>query len=298
MYLSNREVASMLEEIAGLLELQGANPFRVTAYRNAALTVRGWKRSLAGIFETEGKAGLEQLPDIGDSLAKKIGEMLRHGRSRALERLRRRQQQGDLLTTLPAVGPRLAERIRGALGAASLEDLFRAAYDGRLRRIDGLGYKRVQAIRESLASRLKRSAPPRQHEPLPDEPDVAVLLDIDREYRSQVARQRLVTTAPRQFNPQRRAWLPILRTQRHGRRFSAHYTNTAASHDLGRLHDWVVIYCTDKQAFGRWTVITGRWGPVRGRRIVRGREHECARHYAQGKPRQLSLPNVDPCASD
>ncbi len=292
MYLSNREVASNLEEIARLLELQGANPYRVAAYRNASVTARRWKRPLAAIFEVEGAKGLEELPGIGDSLARKIGDMLRHGRSRILERLRRRQQHDDLLTTLPTVGPRLAERIRGSLGMTSLEALFQAAYDGRLRRIAGLGHKRVQAIRESLAVRLKQTAPRRRQAMLQDEPRVAELLDIDREYQSQSRRGRLLTAAPRKFNPAHAALLPVLRTERRGRRFCAHYTNTATSHHLGRLHDWVVIYCTDKQAFGQWTVITARYGPFRGQRIVRGRERECAQHYRQRKSVQLSLPIV------
>ena len=86
--------------------------------------------------------------------------------------------------------------------------------------------------------------------------------------------------APRRFNPTREAWLPVLHTERAGRHYTALYSNTARAHELGTTHDWVVIYLDDHDHHGRWTVITSAFGALRGRRIVRGREHECAAHYA------------------
>ena len=64
-------------------------------------------------------------------------------------------------------------------------------------------------------------------------------------------------------------------------------------HNLGRQHDWVVVYCPDKDASGQWTVVTAAHGPLRGRRIVRGREVECQRHYDDAKPLQLTLHTID-----
>jgi hypothetical protein len=288
--LSNSEVAKLLDEIGKLLRLRGASPFRVAAYHKAAATVRAAKEPLAGVFEREGFRGLEQLPRVGESLAKKIGEMFRLGKSRSLERLRRKQAAGDLLITLPSIGPRLADRIRGTLGGDSLEEVFVAAHDGRLRRIAGLGRKRVQAIRDSLAARLDAPGPPRRRVPTIAEPAVADLLDIDREYRAQASQGQLLTVVPKRFNPTAAAWLPILRTTRHGRHFSAHYANTANSHRFGHLRDWVVIFCEDKETFGHWTVVTATHGALRAKRVVRGRERECQEHYRQGGLVQLSLP--------
>ena len=103
-----------------------------------------------------------------------------------------------------------------------------------------------------------------------DQPAVAELLDVDREYREKAAANRLPTIAPHRFNPQHEAWLPILHTHRDDR----HY-NTARAHELGTTHDWVVIYRDDHDG-GQWTVITAQLGALKGRRIVRRREAECA----------------------
>jgi putative hydrolase len=58
------------------------------------------------------------------------------------------------------------------------------------------------------------------------------------------------------------------------------YSNTGRAHELGATHDWVVIAREDKGARGQWTVITSRMGRLKGKRVVRGREDECAEWYA------------------
>jgi hypothetical protein len=144
-----------------------------------------------------------------------------------------------------------------------------------------MGRKRLQAIRDSLAGRFRRR--PRVPESvaiIPDEqPSVAELLDVDSEYRLKVEKDRLPRIAPRRFNPAGKAWLPILHTQRNSRHYTALYSNTARAHELGTTRDWVVIYCDDRKGAGQWTVVTARLGPLRGHRIVRGRESECMQHY-------------------
>ena len=192
MYVSNQQVADQLEEIATLLHQRGANPFRAAAYRKAARTLRRSKQPLGEILDHDGSRGLRKLPGVGDSLSKKIAEILASGRSKSLERVRRKHTLEDLLTTLPSVGPRLAGRIQGKLGVESLEDLLAAAYDGRLRRVAGLGRKRVEAIRESLAARLHH--PDTRQLPIKrgPEPPVSELLEIDRQYRMQAAQRRLL----------------------------------------------------------------------------------------------------------
>ncbi len=215
--VSNKTVAVLLTEIARLLEVEGANPFRVSAYRRAATMIGRLRRPLADVFADQGVAGLERLPGVGDSLAHKIAAILRHGFSPSLERLRQRHKRLDLFTTLPTVGPRLAKRIRAALGIDSLEELLVAAGDGRLGRLPGIGRKRALAIRESLAARLDRPVPVFPPTKSANQPPVADLLALDREYRNQAARGGLLTTAPRAFNPTGAAWLPIFRAKRGGR---------------------------------------------------------------------------------
>jgi putative hydrolase len=65
------------------------------------------------------------------------------------------------------------------------------------------------------------------------------------------------------------------------RNYTAHYSNSARAHELGMARDWVVIYGTGPANRGQWTVITSRRGRMKGRRVVRGREAECAEHYAR-----------------
>jgi Holliday junction resolvasome RuvABC DNA-binding subunit len=280
---TNEQLASRLDEIAELLEGQGANPFRVRAYRTAAETLRGLDRPVAEILQREGLDGLEQLPGVGRSLAHTIEQLVRTGRSARLERLRGLGVPEKLFATVPDIGPQLARQIRDQLGIQTLAELERAAHDGRLARVPGMGPKRVRAVRESLAGRfrrLDRTKAVNRRGPR-DEPPVAELLDVDQQYRLLAELGRLPRIAPRRFNPTQEAWLPVLHTQRGGRHYTALYSNTARAHELGTLRDWVVIYRDDPGGHGQWTVVTGRYGRLENRRIVGGREAECASYYEQ-----------------
>jgi putative hydrolase len=107
------------------------------------------------------------------------------------------------------------------------------------------------------------------------------LLDVDREYRESAKKRQLPRIAPHRFNPTREAWLPVLHTERESRHYTAMFSNSARAHEMGTTHDWVVIYRDDDGNHGQWTVITSSFGKLRGQRIVRGRETECASHYAK-----------------
>lgn len=273
----NTEIAAKLDDAASLLHEQGANPFRVSAYRRAARTLRQLDRPVSSILAERGLEGLEALPGIGASLARAIRDIVRLGYFPMLERLRGDADPIRLLASVPGIGPRLAARLHEELGLETLEDLEAAAHDGRLEEIAGFGPKRLAGIRDVLAQRLARVRRPQAG--TRDQPPVAELLEIDREYREAAAAGRLPTIAPRRFNPHRRAWLPILHTHRGDRHYTVLFSNTARAHRLGRTHDWVVIYCDGGRVHGQWTVVTAAAGPLRGRRVVRGREEECAQHY-------------------
>ncbi len=289
---SNEQLAGRLDEIAELLEGQGANPFRVRAYRTAAETLRALDRPVAEILQREGLGGLEQLPGVGRSLAYTIEQLVRTGRSARLERLRGLGAPEKLFATVPDIGPQLARQIRDQLGIGTLAELERAAHDGRLAQVPGMGPKRIQAVRESLAGRFRRrdrTKPVDRPEPS-DEPPVGELLDIDQQYRLLAELGRLPRIAPRRFNPTQEAWLPVLHTQRGGRHYTALYSNTARAHELGVLRDWVVIYRDGPGGQGPWTVVTGRYGRLENRRIVGGREAECAAYYEQQPARRRTRP--------
>jgi putative hydrolase len=280
--LDNSQIAHRLEEVAELLEIQRTNPFRVRAYREAGRQLRTLVTPVRTILETEGIAGLERLPGIGHSLARSISQLARGGRLGFLEHLRGEAEPEQLLATIPGIGPELACRIHQLLGVETLEDLEVAAHDGRLSQVPGMGQKRLAGIRDALAGRLRRLTPPPLPHAVPSfepRPLVEEILDIDREYREAVAAGRLPLIAPRRFNPSGKAWLPILHTERGTRHYTALYSNTARAHELGMEHDWVVIYRDDHGGNGQWTVVTAKFGPARGERIIRGREVECAAHY-------------------
>jgi putative hydrolase len=278
----NHHAARLFEELAGLLEEQGANPFRIGAYLRAAETLRRLYRPASEILEREGVEGLEALPTIGEQLARQLRLVIETGRLPMLERLRGESDPVTLLASVPGIGPILAERVHHELDVHTLEDLELAAHGGRLRQVPGFGEKRVAGVVESLATRLSRTRR-RPPEPsyLPAEPSLAELLELDRAYREKAAADELRKIAPRRFNPRGRAWLPILHATRGDRHYTALFSNTAQAHRLGRTGDWVVVYWDGERGDdGQCTVVTSRQpGPLHGLRVVRGREAECLEHY-------------------
>jgi Holliday junction resolvasome RuvABC DNA-binding subunit len=274
----NADIARRFEEVAQLLEEQGANPYRVQAYRRAAEVLRQLERPAADILHQAGLEGLQELPGIGESLAGSIQTLVTSGRLPMLERLRGEADPIALLASVPGIGSRLAERLYHDLGIATLEELEIAAHDGRLRDVAGIGEKKLSGIIEALAGRLGRVRSRAARTPT-DEPSVEELLDVDREYREKAAAGTLRLIAPRRFNPRGEAWLPILHTQRGRRHYTALFSNTARAHQLGMTRDWVVLYYDGGSGERQCTVITSQRGRLKGKRIVRGREAECAQYY-------------------
>jgi hypothetical protein len=275
------QIAAALRQAAEILNAQGANPFRVSAYRKAADTVERLEGGLRAIHEKKGAAGLDELPGVGPGIAAAIQEMLETGRWTQLERLRGSLDPEDLFRTIPSVGAELAHRIHETLHVDTLEALETAAHDGRLERVPGVGKRRAAAIRASLADlldrrRLTRRAGPR---PVTTEPSVAELLAVDQEYRKKAQADALPKIAPKRFNPSGEAWLPILHATRGEWHFTVLFSNTARAHELGKTRDWVVIYFYDADHVERQrTVVTEARGVLAGKRVVRGREDECRAH--------------------
>lgn len=272
---SNLDVAARLDEAATLLKEQRANPYRVQAYRRAAETVRALERPVGELIDAEGIAGLDALPGIGPSLARAIVQIAMTGRMPMLTRLRGEADPIDLLASLPGISRRSAARIHDELAIHTLEELEAAAHDGRLTERLGIRGKRLEGIRDALAGRLNRVR--RSGSATEQAPTVAEILDIDRQYRRQAAAGELPMIAPRRFNPEQKAWLPVLHKDQDGRHYTAMFSNTARAHALHRTNDWVVVYVDGGHGEHQYTVITALHGELAGQRIVRGREAECAR---------------------
>ena len=269
----NRQIAGRLEEAARLLREQGADRFRVNAYLRAANSIRQWPEPVSQLFRDRGLEGLEELPAVGPSIARAIRELVTRGRLPMLDRLRGASDPVAVLLSVPGIGRRFAERLHDELAINTLEDLEAAAHDGRLATIAGFGDKRLAGIRESLAYRLGRVRAPAQSSAAGG-PSVAELLDVDREYREKAAAGELRLIAPHRFNPSGEAWLPVLHTRRGVYRYTALFSNTARAHRAGKTRDWVVLYSDDGPGEHQYTVITADRGPMRGQRVIAGREDE------------------------
>jgi DNA polymerase (family 10) len=149
MPVHNSEIADAFDKLADLLEIEGANPFRVRAYRNAALTIRGDGHSMAELV-AQG-ADLTELPGIGDDLAKKIRTLVQTGELPALKQVERRTP-GALVSMLriPGLGPKRVRALYQQLNIRSLKDLQRAAKAGRIRKLSGFGAKTEAKILEQI----------------------------------------------------------------------------------------------------------------------------------------------------
>lgn len=295
---SNKEIAELLEQVADLLEAQEANTFRIRAYRSGAASVRAADKQVASLVKNGDTAAVRELPDIGEGLAALIGEYVQTGRSTLLERLQGEVTPEDVFTKVPGIGEELATRINRELDIQTLEELEQAAHDGRLAKVEGFGERRVKAVQTALAGMLSRSAQKQSRQRAADqdnggeptnEPPVALLLAVDAEYRQKAAAGELKKIAPRRFNPEKEAWLPVLHTEREGWEFTALFSNTKRAHELGMTDDWVVIYFERNGREQQRTVVTETSGAFQGERVVRGREGESRRYYQEQAAHQEKL---------
>ncbi len=152
---TNADLAAAFDQVADLLELQQANPFRVRAYRNAARLVGELKLDLASLVE-QGRP-LPRLPGIGADLAGKIEEFARAGRLALLERLRKQIPAGVAeMLRLPGLGPKRVRALYDELHVTTLPALARAARDGRIRELAGFGARTEARILEAIDAHGRR----------------------------------------------------------------------------------------------------------------------------------------------
>lgn len=292
---TNIAIADALEQLADRLAEREANPHRVQAYQTAAQTLRHLEQPVTNILQEKGIDGLKVLPGIGDSLASRIAGFVETGRLLLLEQIRSDFSPRLFFSRVPGIGAELAQRIHEELGIETLEALEVAAHDGRLAQIEGFGQRRIRALRDQLQTMLSRQSSRRarrfqrvmgvQRVVNSDEPLVAMLLSVDREYRHRSSRQELQKIAPRRFNPSGEAWLPILNTLRRPWRFTALFSNSARAHELNKTDDWIVIYGEREGLECQYTVVTETRGDMKGLRVVRGREAECRAYYQKRQVR-------------
>lgn len=154
MSVLNAEIAGIFNRYAALLEIEGANSFRIRAYRNAARTVQDLPQSLESMLK-EGE-DLSELPTIGKDLAAKIKEIVETGQLSDLQKLEQKTP-GDLakLTALPGLGPKRVKALYDVLKIANLADLQTAIEAGKLRELPGFGSKTEEKILKEIKRHLQ-----------------------------------------------------------------------------------------------------------------------------------------------
>ncbi|MCG8448999.1 MAG: DNA polymerase/3'-5' exonuclease PolX [Pirellulales bacterium] len=149
--MTNRDIAAVFEQVADLLEFQGANPFRIRAYRNGARKIADLTEPLASIATDESRA-LTDLEGIGKDLADKIGMLLETGGLPMLEELLAAVPPTVLaLLRVPGLGPKKAALLHRELGVDSLDSLREACETQRVRKLKGFGAKTEATILKGLA---------------------------------------------------------------------------------------------------------------------------------------------------
>ncbi|HUJ99605.1 MAG TPA: DNA polymerase/3'-5' exonuclease PolX [Stellaceae bacterium] len=153
----NSEIADALDEVADLLELEQANPFRVRAYRNAARAVRGLGTEVAALLARG--AELPHISGIGKDLAGKITELARTQRLPLLKELRGHAPPIALeLLHLPNLGPKRVKLLCDELDIHSMEQLHRALIDGRVRELPGFGAGLEKKLLQAIGERRQQPA--------------------------------------------------------------------------------------------------------------------------------------------
>lgn len=147
--IHNADIGKIFEQVADLLEIEGANPFRVRSYRNAGLSLSTMSREAADMIADE--EDLTSLPGIGKDLAGKIKTIIETGSLPLLEELKGRLPPGLLeLLKVESLGPKRVALLYRKLGITCREELEKAARSGEIREVPGFGVKSEQKILEDL----------------------------------------------------------------------------------------------------------------------------------------------------
>lgn len=150
--MSNAEVARILRDLSDMLEIQGANLFRVRAYRNVAQMAATCAVPIARIA-ARGEAALTELPFVGSDMAGKLAEIARTGSLTQYQEEARKVPPGVLqLLRIPGLGPKRVRLLQEKLAIASVEDLDAALKAGKVRKVPGFSAKTEARLLQDVAS--------------------------------------------------------------------------------------------------------------------------------------------------
>lgn len=147
--MRNQELVQVFQEIADILEMKGENVFKVRAYQRAARTIEHWPQEMETVLKED---KLQEIPGIGEAIAKKITELLTTGKLKYYEELKSGMPEGVTeLLKVPGIGPKTAWRLATELKVKNLEDLEKATLEGRVAGLFRMGDKTA----ENILSRLQ-----------------------------------------------------------------------------------------------------------------------------------------------
>ena len=148
--LSNHEIAEALREIGERLAMKNI-PFKPRAYEKAAEAVDGLDEEIRIIYQKGGRKALEAVPGVGISIANSIEELLATGKISYLEGLRRKTAVDIAeLSRIEGLGPKSIKKLYDALDVRNIDDLERAAKEGKIAKLEGFGAKKEQNILRSI----------------------------------------------------------------------------------------------------------------------------------------------------
>jgi DNA polymerase (family X) len=151
MPVHNADIAATFDEIAHFLEIRGANPFRIRAYRNAARTVGSFGQEFKSLIDAG--TTIPKLPGIGSDLSAKIHEIITSGHCTLLDTLLKQVPPAMTeLLKVAGLGPKRVRALYSELGIATIAQLKQAAQEGRIRHVSGFGPKTEQHILDMLAA--------------------------------------------------------------------------------------------------------------------------------------------------
>ena len=161
--MENLDVARTLTTLADLLEIQGASPFRIRAYRNAVTTIDSLTRTLESMVENG--EDLTELPGVGTSVAKHVTELLETGRITRLDEVSAEVPITLVeLVRLDGVGPKKAKKLFDELGVKTVDDLEAALDAGTVQQLDGFGAKSAEKIKVAIEDHRKHTGRFQIHE--------------------------------------------------------------------------------------------------------------------------------------
>lgn len=154
--MSNQEAARVIFGVASLLDAQGANPYRVRAYRRAARALMLLRTSADQYANRQGEL---ELPWLGPRLRRKLGDLVTTGRMQfQIDLIAELPPAMRELMSVPGIGPKTAQRLIQELDLASVEDVARAARTHQLNRLRGIGTVREQQLGRAAESMLLQHA--------------------------------------------------------------------------------------------------------------------------------------------